>query len=122
VRESSLTSSLILALERLMPGCVVLKHFDSVTTGIPDLSITWAGRTVWMEIKWAHPTYEMRADQMETVRRLGMAGIAYYVIFESNPKMIIIRQSNLDEDHDYGIPGHNYGMVAAFIRERILAA
>lgn len=37
------------------PAAVVIKHFDAGRVGVPDLSITGGGRTVWVEAKLFRP-------------------------------------------------------------------
>jgi hypothetical protein len=53
VTEASLKRGLVAAIKDAMPGAVVFRHEDKFTGGIPDLSVTWNGRTVWIEVKRA---------------------------------------------------------------------
>ena len=39
------------AIQKKMPDAVILKHNDMSTKGIPDLAITYAGRTNYVEVK-----------------------------------------------------------------------
>lgn len=49
--EAKVCTDLRAALLRLLPGARVYKHHDVSTAGIPDLSINWNQRTMWVEVK-----------------------------------------------------------------------
>lgn len=49
--ESQFTCKLLKLLRQAMPDAVVLKHNDAMTSGIPDFSVSLAGRTLWVEVK-----------------------------------------------------------------------
>jgi hypothetical protein len=48
--ESKWTSQFVKSL-RQHPGFVVLKHSDRFTAGVPDISVTYRDRTLWLEVK-----------------------------------------------------------------------
>ena len=48
--ESQLTRKVMLWLRRDL-GCFPLKLSDRWTSGIPDIVVTYKGRTVWIELK-----------------------------------------------------------------------
>jgi hypothetical protein len=70
--EATLVGALIGALKKEMPGCCVLKHNDGSTAGIPDLSVTYRGRTAWIEVKFTRPGSPGRISELQrlTLRRL----------------------------------------------------
>lgn len=81
ITEGKLVTALIKTLRERLPGCVILKHHDTITAGIPDLSVTGDGLTVWLEVKFANPRISTRAVQEDLMRRLARAGHAYYVVY-----------------------------------------
>lgn len=50
--ESQVVRRLVTRLKALLPGAVIFKHADSVTAGIPDVSVTCNGRAMWLEVKY----------------------------------------------------------------------
>jgi len=103
---------------------VMFRHEDRTTHGIPDLSITKNRRTVWIEFKYADPTFSNRGIQELTMLRLASIGLAFYVVFYFNPKTKVERTYIVDPK-DIGsdlslwvdfVEGFEY----AFILERIL--
>lgn len=56
MNEKSLTLSLVKATKERLRGCVVIKHADKATIGVPDLSVSWRGATWWVEVKYLRPT------------------------------------------------------------------
>ncbi len=67
-------------------GGLVFKHGDAYTTGIPDVSVTCNRKTSWWETKLADPKVNMKGRGLQHVnmRRLAVAGSAYYVIYEDH--------------------------------------
>lgn len=82
MKESVLYKKIREACELAMPGCVIFKVFDNTTDGIPDMAVTWGGRTVWLEVKYADPEYEETELQRLVMSRLSRTGMAYYVVFK----------------------------------------
>ena len=82
--ESQYTSELVAYLKNA--GCVVFKHSDHFTTGIPDLSVTTRGHTTWFEVKVLKHgetfTKRVMQDRVQffSVLLLGNAGRAFYLI------------------------------------------
>jgi hypothetical protein len=69
------------ALQVAMPGCAVLKHNDASTAGIPDLSVTWRGKTAWIEVKFDRPAARASVSALQklALRRLG-GYLAWYAM------------------------------------------
>lgn len=83
--EKSLQSSLAQALRQAMPGSVVFRHEDVMTAGIPDISVTWRGRTLWLELKLS--SGQTRGIQALTITRLGRVGYSGILHFRSDGKV-----------------------------------
>lgn len=49
--ESDFQSDLIKEIERLLPGCIVLKNDAGYLMGVPDLTILHGGRWAFLECK-----------------------------------------------------------------------
>lgn len=52
MNEAYLKKRLKESLRVVMPGCVVYRHEDKFSGGVPDLSVTWGGVTSWIEVKY----------------------------------------------------------------------
>ena len=92
MNEARLKAALVLALKKRVPGAVVLRHEDRFQAGIPDISVTLAGRrasengagrVVWAEVKYDRPGVrsQLTAIQERTRRRLG----GLLVLYEEAP-------------------------------------
>jgi hypothetical protein len=79
MNERTLVTQLKRALCAGLPGAVVFKHHDTITAGIPDLSVTWRGTTTWIEVKYN--TTRIRPLQHNTLIRLRGHGSAFYVVY-----------------------------------------
>ena len=51
MNESQFKAAVCKSIRKQLPGAVVFRHEDRLTAGIPDISVTWHGRTVWLEAK-----------------------------------------------------------------------
>jgi hypothetical protein len=79
--EKAFVRKLAIALEEAMPGAVVWKHCDSSTAGIPDLSVTWARRTLWLEGKVIrNGRTKATGLQHLTARRLASVGLFRWAV------------------------------------------
>ena len=65
MNEAGLKGQLAKSLRAELPGAVVYRHEDSFTAGIPDLSVTWRGRTVWVEVKLDRPGRKARVTEAQ---------------------------------------------------------
>lgn len=72
--ESKFTSLLLKNLRELpeLNGCIIWKHSNFYTAGIPDFSVTRGTVTHWVEVKM-YPNYAT-ALQLDTLRRLARGG------------------------------------------------
>lgn len=83
MNEATCKAATIQRCKTLMPGCVILRHEDLFRSGVPDMSVTWHGRTSWWEAKvaWEGREPTGKKQQKITCFRLAEHGICFYVIF-----------------------------------------
>ena len=120
MNEATLLSRLAKTCKDRMPGCVVFKHFDVATDGMPDLSITWGKCTIWVEGKYDRG--RVRATQAITMWRLGQVGLAFFVSFnfEKGIPVTLIRPGNSSEDYTVKFEKHDMSKVVDFFVSRVL--
>ena len=84
MKESTLQHDLAQHLRANFPGAVVLVHADRYTAGIPDMSVTYHGFTLWLEIKHVTPDKLLNTTdiQRQTCIDLAAHGDCLYVIYE----------------------------------------
>ena len=83
MNEATLKAGLVRALQKRLHQAMVLRHEDRFRGGIPDISVTLAGRVVWAEVKYDRPGVRspLTAIQERTLRRLG----GLLVLYEEDP-------------------------------------
>lgn len=63
----------------------VIKHRDEATAGVPDVSITTATMTLWLELKLERPGKSFKSlfkpRQLLRCRRLGVGGRCWFVVW-----------------------------------------
>jgi len=123
VRENKLCGELVRALRLTLPQFVVFKHADLVTSGIPDISVTGLKRTLWLEVKFANPGVIDRGIQAATMKRLGRAGLAYYVIYSAGyDATYVCSPEQLERFHVNYVQvtrGYDHGAVVAFVKHEL---
>lgn len=90
--ESPTSRRLAALLRAKLPHGVTFKHNDMSTKGIPDLSVTHAGRTIWVEAKYVDelsrisdrcvkifPARDVDGIQWEHLRKMG--GNGYLAVY-----------------------------------------
>lgn len=80
-RESELKSILMAEFKICLPRFVALRHEDVRKNGTPDISVTGAGRTSWLEVKHGTPHISSRGNQEATCIQLAHAGFCRYIIY-----------------------------------------
>lgn len=75
MKESDFVGNILTQCEKIMPGGMGFKHHDTVTVGIPDLSWSWAQRTLWAEAKNAADA-KVSPIQRRTLQRLSRVTLA----------------------------------------------
>lgn len=72
MKEAQVVRGIVEHFRKALPAAAVLKHADRVTRGIPDLSFTYGGNTLWCEVKRLSPN-ETRSGFREKVEPLQLA-------------------------------------------------
>lgn len=90
LNEAKISRELCKTLRSELQGpVVVIKHADMMTVGVPDTSVTWAGRTTWLEVKWLNPRLIDRGAQRLAIRQLAHAGACWYVLYTTERTLIV---------------------------------
>lgn len=77
-------------------GSVVFKHAETLTSGIPDISITALGHICWIEVKYLRKNKRLKdiVGQLQVVTCFQLAqhcgGRAWIVVYEERPKQLTI--------------------------------
>lgn len=121
MKEVDLVRNLIDTLRKELAGAVVFKHADTMTAGIPDISVTWGGMTTWLEVKYqTGEAIGFRAAQDQMMIRLRLIGSAYYVLYED--RRGTARATKILDPGEMSprfiVPGFNHKAIAEFIRNR----
>jgi len=96
MNERSLTSGLMLVLGVMFPRAEIIKHSDRFTSGIPDLSVTNAGLTTWIEVKYVRRGSSLRAEvspiQLLRCRRLARAtrDRCWFIAYYEHPRRVCL--------------------------------
>ena len=123
MNEKSLVLALVKVLRVELQNCVIFKHADRVTAGIPDLSVTWRRRTTWLEVKYANPKVVDRGLQNFVMKQLAISGSAYYVIYDvPGSRTLIVRPSEIEGNLwktllQANAPGFDHHLVSWFIKQ-----
>ena len=99
-----------------LENAVILKHADQVTSGIPDLSVTWNGSTFWIEVKRGS-TIKARGIQVFTAARLAKQGHCFFVLYsEDSTSIFTPEQVEAKLSPEMICPGTDHHAVAVYIR------
>jgi hypothetical protein len=110
-----------------LPGSTFFKFHDMATKGIPDIAITFAAITSWLEDKYWRKRDTLKkvvhdAVQVQTVIDLGKRA-ACFVIFKESPKGTGIFTADQVQDALDGkrelvfSPGFDYGLIIRWLRK-----
>lgn len=81
--ESKIKGELCRYLRENLPECVIIRHEDMFTAGIPDFSISYKRRTFWFEVKYANPKLKSKEIQNLLARQLQKVSFCCrYIIFK----------------------------------------
>lgn len=85
VSETYISGKLKTAIVTMLPKAVVFKHSDYATVGIPDFSVTFNLRTIWLEVKSIGPDgkFIQRGLQHDTCLRLANISHCWYVVYSN---------------------------------------
>lgn len=93
-------------LRKAFPAMVIFRHEDHFTAGVPDTSISFCDRTLWLEIKFGR--LRTRAIQRETLRRLK----GYFVRYSRG--MIVEVMTSTEE---ITVSGKGHDIVIKFVQD-----
>ena len=89
VTEATVRRSLMKTFKTSCPTAVTIRHEDLFTKGIPDLSVSYDGKTSWWEIKYANPSCTTTKIQQFVCDDLNDHGfLCRYIIFREDPRQI----------------------------------
>jgi predicted HAD superfamily Cof-like phosphohydrolase len=74
MNEAYLKGRLKKAVQKRIPSAVIFRHEDQFTGGIPDMSVTAHGSSVWVEVKWKRG--KLTPLQRHTLERIGNGAMA----------------------------------------------
>jgi len=69
------------ALVKILRGCLpaadsrVYRHEDAWTGGIPDISITFMGKTLWVEVKLDRPGRRGKVTELQRASLVALGGL-----------------------------------------------
>lgn len=92
--EASYQRNLIHKLERLFPGCLVIKNDPQFTQGIPDLLILFEDRWGMLEVKKSE-TAKVQPNQAHYVQHYGEMSFAAFICPENEDEVLNELQSAL---------------------------
>jgi hypothetical protein len=119
VNEAYLKGRLVRILREELPGAVVFRHEDKFTPGVPDISVTWHGRTRWIEVKYDRPRSPAKLTATQHAALMALRGyvLTYGVqraTGKKNTRMLLLRSGLSTEWSQF-----NHRAVAGAIRHSI---
>ena len=102
--EADVTRKLVQTLKRALPEAVVFKHWDHVTV-MPDISVTYRGRTTWFEVKLIRKNegIKQRENQRLMMLSLGRTSFAYYLVYTLEPALYVCAPWQRSEEWVHGL-------------------
>ena len=95
---------------------VALRHEDKMSSGIPDISVTVARRTVWVEAKIRRKgSYDGTEIQRFTLRQLESKGLALYIVYDEDLDQTELAVPSCQELPGKVFSGYQPKLVAAEI-------
>lgn len=85
--ENHYQAKLIKKLEKLFPGCIILKNDSSYKQGMLDLTLLWEKYWASLEVK-ASASSSMRPNQEYYVERLGKMSFAAIIYPENETEVL----------------------------------
>jgi len=87
MRENGYQPKLIEKLERMFPGCVILKNDTSYLQGIPDLLVLYKNKWAMLEVK-ASPTSPHQPNQDYYVDVLDIMSFSAFIYPENEEEVL----------------------------------
>ena len=105
--ETYITGEVMKRAPRIIRGAKVLKHCDKATSAIPDVSMSWAGFTAWIEMKYLRKRDTLKKivdmDQLIMCNELATTtdGRCWIVVYEEDPRQMTIWTPQVLFNHLY---------------------
>ena len=87
MRESQFQAQLIKKLEKMLPGCIVLKNDPNYIQGIPDLIILYQEKWAALEVKRGKLA-QVRPNQAHYVRTMNAMSYASFIYPENESEVL----------------------------------
>lgn len=125
--EKEPKAKLVKFLRERLENSAIFRHEDKFTAGIPDISVTHNGFTLWMEVKHVTPKKPFKSSglQKHTARQLEKYGKCVFVIFEESKqgilttKILFPKHIGKSDKFCFGfglVPGFDPEFILRFIR------
>jgi len=85
--ENQYQARLIKKLERIFPGCMILKQDSSYRQGIPDLILLWRKHWAALEVK-LEPMSNSQPNQKYYIEQLNYMSFAAYIYPENEEEVL----------------------------------
>lgn len=95
-KESKFQADLIKDLEKIFPGCIVLKNDPNYIQGIPDLSIFYKNKWATLECK-RNATAKRQPNQKYYVNQMNEMSFSRVIYPENKEEVIRELQRSFDE-------------------------
>ena len=90
--EGGYKPKLIRKLERMFPGCIIIKNDEQLFQGIPDMLILWHDKWAMLEVKKSR-TAAARPNQPEWVAHFDKMSFAAFIYPENEEEVLHDLQS-----------------------------
>lgn len=124
MREEELSRKLKSSMETAVIESVVVKHCDTYTRGLPDISWTFYGGTTWVEVKKidkGKKEFAETGQQRIMTTRMARFGSCVYVVYHLGVRRVTIHVPTLAPYQGWPslaeFDGHDHKAVALFIRD-----
>lgn len=87
MRENKYQSKLIEKIDKMFPGCVILKNDPAYQQGVPDLIILWYDRWASLEVKPRGEFYA-QPNQIYFIQRLDEMSFAAFIFPENEEEVL----------------------------------
>jgi hypothetical protein len=103
-------------------GAVVIKHSEGFTSGVPDVSVTWQGKTSWWEFKHGATLKWANGLQQLTCRRLAAAGVCHVVFYSDVNGIKTTQILTPDETIVASVENFDHRFILGFVKVIHLAS
>lgn len=123
MNEAELKSKFVKLARKELVGSVIIRHEDKITSGVPDISLTWdQRRTAWLEGKYARePLITGKKLQVIFGQKLEHQGFARFIVWEDFGNDVlrtcIVKPSQIARDRTYAVEEYAIGIDHQFLVE-----